>query len=141
MRFPGNAPRDISKYPERLLVPLANLQTTLLFALLGAALVASCGQPAEHEACAVQARTSCPTDALTFDTGIAELLHARCYPCHAADGVESSRQLTDYAHVYGERMSIAGQVASCSMPPAGSPQLTSSERQQILDWFACSAPE
>jgi uncharacterized membrane protein len=83
----------------------------------------------------------CPADALTFDTGIGDLLHERCYPCHSSDGVERSRQLTDYAHVKNERMSIASQLVSCSMPPAGSPQPTDSERQQILDWFACGSLE
>lgn len=122
-------------------MPIENLRTTLQLSLVAGALLGACGQPAEHDTCAVQVRSQCPTDALTFDTGIGDLLHARCYPCHSSDGVESGRQLTDYAHVYNERMSIAGQVASCSMPPAGSVQLTTTERQQILDWFACYAPE
>ena len=117
------------------------MRIKVLSVLLVTASVAACSQPAEHEACAVRPPTACPANTLTFDTGIAELLHSRCYPCHAADGVEGSRQLSDYDHVKGERMSIASQVASCSMPPAGSPTLTVNERQQILDWLACGLPQ
>ena len=123
-----------------MLIP--KLPRKLLLSLLAAAPMAvACSQPAAHEACPAPPQMGCPADALSFDTGIGELLHSRCYPCHSADGVERTRQLTDYAHVSGERMSIASQLVTCSMPPAGSPPLSSSERQQILDWFACGGPE
>jgi uncharacterized membrane protein len=114
------------------------LPLSLLAAIVAAA---ACGHPSEQQACPALVQNDCPAAASTFNAGIGELLHARCYPCHASDGVERSRQLTDYSHVFGERMSIALQLQSCAMPPLGSPQLTSSERQQILDWFACGAPE
>ena len=111
----------------------------LLTSLLVA--VAACSQASTPDACPAPAQMGCPVDAPTFQTGIADLLHARCYPCHAPGGVEQARLLTDYAHVSGERMSIASQVVSCSMPPTGAPRLTGSERQQILDWFSCGGPE
>jgi hypothetical protein len=37
-------------------------------------------------------------------------------------------------------MSIATQLVSCSMPPAGAPPLGADERQLILDWLTCGAP-
>jgi uncharacterized membrane protein len=117
-------------------------QRTPVLGLLSAmAVIAACSGPPEQDACPVPPQRGCPTDALTFSTGIADLLHTRCFPCHSADGVEQSHQLTDYDHVKGERMGIASQVASCSMPPSGSPVLTSSERQQIIDWYTCGTPE
>ena len=123
-------------------MPVAKKSTKLLLSLLSAGIAAvACGQPAEHEACPAPPPLGCPSNALTFDTGIGELLHSRCFPCHSADGVERSRQLTDYAHVSREPMSIASQLASCSMPPPGSPPLTSDERRQILDWLACGGLE
>ena len=82
----------------------------------------------------------CPADALTYDTGIGALLDERCSPCHAAGGVEASVPLTDYDHAMREYMSIGSQLVTCSMPPAGSPQLTIDERQQILDWLTCGIP-
>ena len=114
----------------------------LLLSLLATLAVASaCAEPAAQEACPIPAQMSCPPGALTFETGIAEILHTRCFPCHAADGIERARSLTDYAHVSGERMSIASQLVTCSMPPAGEPPLSANERQQILDWFACGGPK
>lgn len=123
-------------------MPISKTWKKRLLSLLTAGIAAAaCGQPVEHDACPVPPQTGCPPGALTFDTGIGDLLHARCFPCHSADGVEQSRQLTDYLHVSNERRSIATQLASCAMPPAGSPQLTSSERQQIFDWLACKGPQ
>ena len=132
----------IGRASERVLVPIAKTSKKLRLSLLAAGIAAAaCGHPVEHDACPLPPEMGCPPEALTFDTGISELLHTRCFPCHSADGVEQSRQLTDYLHVSNERRSILTQLASCSMPPAGSPPLTSSERQQIFDWLACQGPE
>ena len=79
-------------------------------------------------------------DALTYDTGIGTLLSERCSPCHAAGGVEATRLLTDYGHASGQRMSIATQLVSCSMPPPDAPPLSTAERQQVLAWLTCGAP-
>jgi len=113
------------------------MQKLLLIVLL-AALLSGCG-PAAAPACSVEEQAACPANALTYDTGIGTLLSERCSPCHAAGGVEAQRLLTDYAHVSGLRMSIASQLVTCSMPPAGAPQLSASERQQVLDWLTCGA--
>jgi uncharacterized membrane protein len=78
---------------------------------------------------------------LSYSTGIADILNQRCQPCHAAGGVEATVPLTDYQHVFGERMTLGNQLVTCSMPPDGSPQLTDTERKQILDWLSCGAPQ
>ncbi len=121
-------------------MPIRKMPRKLLLSLFIAS-AASCAQPAAQDSCPAPAQLDCPADALTFDSGIAELLHSRCSPCHMPGGVEQSRLLSDYAHVSGERMSIASQLVPCSMPPSGSSPLSSSERQQILDWLACGGPE
>jgi cytochrome c5 len=112
-----------------------------LLSLLGS-LFAGCGQasPSEPSACPDDTQSGCPATALTYDTGIGALIGERCSPCHAPGGVEASRVLTDYAHASGLKMSIATQLVSCSMPPLGAPQLSSDERQQILDWLSCGGP-
>jgi hypothetical protein len=101
-------------------------------------------------ACSPKADKTCPTtdqaeclDAgmVSYDSGIGAILNARCTPCHAAGGVEDSIILTDYTHASGERMSIVGQLVTCSMPPDGSPQLSADERTQILTWLSCGAPK
>ena len=99
-----------------------------------------CGQPTDST-CPADEQGACSATALTYDTGIGELLSERCSPCHAADGVEAVRILTDYRHVFGQRTGIGTQLVACAMPPVGAPPLSSSERQQILDWLTCRAPQ
>lgn len=113
-----------------------------LFVPLAAGLIA-CGQatPPRGSGCPDVQQAGCPDGALTYDTGVGDLLSERCTPaCHAAGGVEATRPLTDYSHVSGMRMGIANQLLSCSMPPAGAKPLSDQERQLILDWLSCGAP-
>ena len=111
----------------------------MLFPLL-AVFALGCGQPASKD-CPVDNQEQCVDTTLSYGNGIGELLTERCSPCHAAGGVEMTHLLTDYDHVVGERMSIAAQLVTCSMPLAGSPQLTTAERFQILDWLTCGTPK
>ena len=107
-----------------------------------ACLAVACGSspPAAAVDCPEVHQAGCPAGALTYDTGIGDLLTERCSPCHAVGGIEASRLLTDYGHASGLRMSIAAQLVTCSMPLAGAPPLSNDERQQILDWLTCGAP-
>ncbi|HWZ88664.1 MAG TPA: c-type cytochrome [Polyangiaceae bacterium] len=104
------------------------------------ALAAGCGQGAA-KACPPDDQAACMDPSLGYDAGIAAILNDTCMPCHAAGGVEANVPLTDYRHVFGERMTVAGQIVTCTMPPDGSPQLTDAERKQILDWLSCGAPQ
>ncbi len=85
--------------------------------------------------------SACSTQTLSYDSDIAAIMNNRCMPCHAPGGEESVIPYTSYQQVFSERMSIASQLASCDMPPDGSPQLTEDERKQILDWLSCGAPQ
>ena len=109
------------------------------FFLLFAALLGACAS--KDKVCPADNQSACMDSTLSYDGSIGALLTERCSPCHAAGGVESTILLTDFNHVSGEKMSITGQLLTCSMPPDGSPQLTSDERNQILDWLSCGAPK
>ncbi len=100
----------------------------------------ACSQ-SSNATCSVDAPNECVASTLSYDGSIGTLLTERCSPCHAAGGVEATRLLTDYGHVSGERMSIASQLVSCAMPPAGAPQLSTDERNQILGWLSCGGPK
>jgi uncharacterized membrane protein len=110
-----------------------------LFPLLAVFAVA-CGQSPSKD-CPADNQDQCVDTTLSYDNGIGELLTERCSPCHAPKGVEMTILLTDSGHISGERTSIATQLVTCSMPPAGNPQLTTAERNQILDWLTCGAPK
>ncbi len=123
----------LAKRPERAQIRLSLFPLLAVFAL-------ACSQ-ASDATCSVDAPNECVDPSLSYDGGIGALLTQRCSPCHAKGGVEATRLLTDYSHVSGTRMSIASQLASCAMPPAGAPQLSTDERNQILGWLSCGGPK
>lgn len=114
----------------------------LLYLLLTLALCAvpACGQSAA-KSCPADEQAGCVDPSFGYDAGIGDILNARCRPCHAPGGIEQSILLSDYSHVYRERMTVGSQLVTCTMPPEGSPGLTDSERKQILDWLSCGAPQ
>ena len=59
---------------ERALVSIRKISRKLLSLLAAAA----CGQPAAPEASPVPSQMGCPAVALTYDTGVAELLQRGC---------------------------------------------------------------
>ncbi|HVZ89257.1 MAG TPA: hypothetical protein VHG72_19980 [Polyangia bacterium] len=75
-----------------------------------------------------------------------------CDNCHAPGQIEASIPLTNYQQIYGsttgssagsEAKEIFNQVfESCLMPPSNAPVLLDDDQRQILlDWFACGAPD
>jgi uncharacterized membrane protein len=76
-----------------------------------------------------------------------------CESCHAPDSSEVETPfLTNYRQIYGptsgasagaEATEIRAQVfENCSMPPAtATVALTDDQRQTLLVWFACGAPD
>jgi hypothetical protein len=75
-----------------------------------------------------------------------------CDSCHAPGEHEVSPLLTNYREIYGPTTGpSAGSKAKtiftrvfndCSMPPSDAPlPLDADQRQILLDWFACGAPD
>jgi len=63
--------------------------------------------------------------------------------CHEPGGLESKTPLTTYQQVHGIAGEIYTQVLhNCWMPPPGQPEvLTDQQRQLLIDWFGCGAPD
>jgi hypothetical protein len=83
---------------------------------------------------------SCPAPAPSYQTTIAPLVQRRCVPCHGPGGVEAVRPLDSYNAIYAIRGTVLTQLYSCQMPPAGATPPTANERQQLLAWLVCQAP-
>ncbi|MES1208180.1 MAG: hypothetical protein ABUS79_19770 [Pseudomonadota bacterium] len=70
-----------------------------------------------------------------------------CVRCHSPTGEEPKTPLTSYQDIYGtggaEAREIYFQVfEACLMPPPSAPeQLFDGQRQKLLDWFGCGAPD
>jgi len=112
--------------------------TALGLVIVGA--VVSCTAQPTADTCAVDVPTGCPDPTLTYESGLGAKLQTGCSPCHAPGGVESTVPLMDYGQVSKRLTSIAGQLQTCTMPPAGAAPLSPSDRQAIIDWIVCGAP-
>ena len=95
---------------------------------------------AAPELCPSDLPAMCPTPEPSWDGGVQAIIDAKCVVCHKPGGLAFDKPLTDYTHVYGYRGEMLNQVYSCYMPPPDAGQLEPSERQQLLGWFVCGAP-
>jgi hypothetical protein len=92
-------------------------------------------------ACPNDLPSSCPADAPGYAATVGPIVSALCADCHAPGGVASNLKLATYAEVYAARSSTLDQVYDCYMPPAGSGTLTLAQRQDLLAWLVCGAPD
>ena len=90
----------------------------------------------------------CPDAKPSFDDVYQNVFLPTCVlRCHEPGGQESRTPLTSYQQVYGTDGTMAREIyfqvfQSCLMPPPGQPEvLTDEQRQKLLDWFGCGAPQ
>jgi hypothetical protein len=108
------------------------------------AAAAACSSPAATPSCPTISQ-SCPTPPPSWSKDVQPLVQNYCVMCHSPGGVgEPMADLTTYAGVYKARAEVQQQVYQCLMPnqdaspPA--PTLTSAQRETIVSWVACNAP-
>lgn len=92
------------------------------------------------ENCPSDLPAACPSPSPSWDGGVQALIDAKCVVCHKPGGLAFDKPFTDYAKVYASRGVMLDQVYSCYMPPPDAGQLAPSERQELLGWFVCGAP-
>jgi hypothetical protein len=92
--------------------------------------------------CTATVPSSCPTAAPTWSADAMPIFESHCWSCHAGDGIESSQYpFGSYSAIYQARTTILEQLSLCNMPPSDAPTaLTSDERETLLTWLACGAP-
>jgi uncharacterized membrane protein len=100
--------------------------------------LAACG--GSGGSCPNDLPASCPSSPPSYQGAIAPLISARCLICHSPGGQEQSIPFTTYQNVFAERSPMLDQVYACNMPPAGAQQLSSQERNLLLTWLVCGAP-
>jgi len=113
------------------------LRSLLLGALALAAGASACGSPAAPSSCPDDFR--CPSPPPHFAADANPVLQAHCVTCHSPTGVEPTRLLDTYEHVFSLASTVILQLRRCVMPPASETPLTEPERQALLGWLACGA--
>jgi hypothetical protein len=84
---------------------------------------------------------TCPASAPSYANDVALIVAHRCLPCHGDGGIEvATHDLRTYGAVFAQRGAVLDQVFSCTMPPADAGPLASDERQTLLTWLECHAP-
>lgn len=84
---------------------------------------------------------ACPTPTPSWAADVAPIVTSRCYPCHAPGGIAAAKhELSSYDRVFAQRSAVLNQVYACAMPPKDAPALTPVERQKLLGWLVCKAP-
>jgi uncharacterized membrane protein len=110
------------------------------FCGIAIALLAACGDSSSGGQCPSGLPAACPSAAPSYQSDIAPIIQSRCLACHGPGGVEYSRPLDTYSAVYSQRSPVLNQVYGCLMPPVGAPAPTEAERQLLLAWLVCKAP-
>jgi hypothetical protein len=85
--------------------------------------------------------SSCPTPPPSYQTDVEPILNTYCNICHYTNSTIAKGDFTTYAGVYNYRGACLDQIYGCAMPPVTSIQLNAADRQTLLAWFVCSAPD
>jgi hypothetical protein len=85
---------------------------------------------------------ACPTPQPSFVAEVNPIVQSVCVPCHGPGGIESARPYLTYKDMQmnGPFVTMYSQVLGCLMPQAPQ-QLTGTERERLLEWFACGEPD
>lgn len=84
------------------------------------------------------APTACPPSMPSYEHDVVPIMQRDCIPCHSTNTGGKDESTYDLAS--GQKSSILFQVNDCLMPPSGSPQLSPQDRNTLLDWIECGAP-
>ena len=84
----------------------------------------------------------CPATPPSWQSDVQPLVLTYCTACHGKGGVEQPTfDATSYQGVLVARSEIGTVTINCSMPPAGWPAPDAAQRQTLLSWVECGAPD
>jgi len=86
-------------------------------------------------------RAVCDAGVPSYRLEVAPIIEQRCLGCHFEGNTLSGNVLVEHADVFGQRQTVLTRIYSCVMPPAEAAPLGSDERQVLLEWLVCGAPE
>ena len=83
---------------------------------------------------------SCPSQAPSYATQIQPIIQSSCVTCHYSGNPSSRFDFSTYSAVNANRGPMLTQVYSCAMPPPDAGALSSDEREALMTWLVCGAP-
>jgi len=109
--------------------------------LVGACACAPTPTPVDDGGCPNDLPQSCPAAVPSYAQDVAPLFASRCQTCHTPGGEAASVSLADHDTVARQQSEVLHQVFSCAMPVPGEARaLSAGERQVLLTWLVCHAP-
>jgi hypothetical protein len=139
-------PRSSLQSPEATR-PLRSIVMALALAMVGCTYCeqtlgsTACPDSSPVADCPNDLPSSCVMPAPSYQTTVSPIFNAYCLTCHSSGGQESSLPLGSYEEIYSIRSEVLDQIYSCRMPLSGQPTPTTSERQLLLQWLVCGAPQ
>jgi uncharacterized membrane protein len=82
---------------------------------------------------------ACPDAAPSFANQIGPLIRTHCTICHGPG--QQVPTLQSYTDIMTAQQRIFSQIHACLMPPPPLTPPTSDERQAIMEWLVCRAPD
>lgn len=84
---------------------------------------------------------ACPATVPSYEGEVQSVFVSRCWGCHADGGVaQQGNDFSTYDDIFEQRSAVLNQVYACQMPPSDAGALSPAERQALLAWLVCKAP-
>lgn len=111
-----------------------------LAATLAVLAPASCGSPAAAN-CPFETPV-CPDPQPSYAGEVAALIQTYCVGCHGPGGQEAIRPFVTWQDIDDHQYAgpMQRQMLGCLMPPADAPQLSDAQKQTLIGWLTCGAP-
>lgn len=109
-----------------------------VWAALAGGLVGACSSGYGGE-CAQVTPMSCSSDIPSYAWGVSDLISRYCLGCHGSGGGDTGYDFSTLQSVQGAAGDMAMELATCAMPVSG-PAPSDAERQALITWLTCGAP-
>jgi hypothetical protein len=89
-----------------------------------------------------EAPDACPSPPPSWFNSARIIVETKCSPCHLPGGADDPQiDYSSYQRVNQGRGEMFLQVDTCAMPPSDAAALTLTERDTLLAWLICGAPD
>jgi hypothetical protein len=112
----------------------------MLSALSALIFVTTCG-PDGGTSCPFEAPV-CPDPQPSYAGEVSALIQTYCVGCHGPGGVQANRPFGTWQDITSHQYAgpMQRQLLACRMPPGDAPQPTDAEKNTLIGWLTCGAP-